>query len=67
MRAALDDMIPVRAEIDIEDIGDLFYRYFSQCITMTPHQAAREWLEIMNAVCLEHWGCELDFTGVFRE
>ena len=67
MKAALEDILPVRAQIDIEDVGYLFYHYFSQSITMTPHQAAREWLEMMNAVCLEKWGCELDFAGVFRE
>ena len=67
MKAALKDILPAKAEIDIEDVGDLFFQYFSQSITMTPHRAAREWLEMMNAVCLENWGCELDFTGVFRE
>lgn len=64
MKVALINMIPATAQIEIEDIGYLFYHYYNQSPTMTPHQAARAWLERMNAVCEEEWGCGLDLNGI---
>ncbi len=64
MKGNLVDMIPDKMQIEVEDIGHLFYRYIQQSPTKTPQEAAREWLEVMSCVCEEDWGQSLKGLGV---
>jgi hypothetical protein len=64
MRIAITDLIPEGAEISIEDIGYLFFRYVWQTKDRDPDIIAAKWIERMNDVCLEEWGRDLDLQGI---
>jgi hypothetical protein len=62
MKGNLIDLIPTSLKIEIEDIGHLFWRYFCQSQTATPHEAVKEWISRMNDVCNEEWGEDLKLS-----
>ena len=64
MKIALTDMIPEGAQIELSDVGYLFYRYIMQTTKDTPPDpegATYQWIERMNDVLLEEWGVGIDF------
>lgn len=61
MKVALTELIPGSAQIEISDIGYLFYHYILQNPMPDPQGAAEQWFERMNDVVLEEWGVGIDF------
>ena len=63
MKASLTSLIPAGAQIEISDIGYLFWRYAQQNPDKTLDLSAREWFQIMNEVSLEECGRLLEPLG----
>lgn len=47
MKVRLVDLLPKGAEIELEDVGELFWRYCQQAPCTPPAVHARDWLNEM--------------------